>query len=106
MPAAGRLDRLVTIERKTTTRSSTGAVVETWAPWKAVWMGKRDIRATERFRADQDLAVETTVWDSHYIDGMRSDDRLSVEGKVYDILGIREVGRRMGIEITAQAVRV
>lgn len=106
MPAAGKLDRRVTIERKTTSRSSTGAVIETWATWRTVFMGKSDITANERFRADQELAVETTVWESHYIDGLRTDDRLSVDGKVYDILGIAEVGRRAGHQITAMAVRV
>lgn len=106
MPAAGKLDRRVTIERKTETRSATGAVIETWATWRTVFMGKRDITGTERLRADQELAAETTIWDSHYIDGLRTDDRLNAEGKTYDIVGIREVGRRAGHEITAQAVHV
>lgn len=106
MPAAGRLDRLVVIERKTEAQGSTGQPVETWAEWKRVWMGKRDIKANERFRADQQLAEETTVWLSHWIDGLTTSDRLNVDGKVYDITGLAEVGRRAGFEITATAVRV
>lgn len=106
MVAAGKRDRRVVIERKTTSRSETGAVIETWSAWKTRWMGKRDISGSERVRADQELAVETAVWDDLYIDGLRSDDRLNHEGKIYDILGIAEVGLRAGHEITAMAVRV
>ena len=106
MPAAGRLDRRVLIERKTVIQDETGQPIESWATWKVVWMGKRDIRAEERFSADQELATETTVFVSHYIDGLRSDDRLAVEGKTYDILGLAEMGRRSGLEITAQATGI
>lgn len=106
MVSAGKRDRFGVIERKTITRSATGAVIETWAIWQTRWMGKRDITGTERLRADQELAAETAIWDMLYVDGLRTDDRLNVEGKVYDIMGIREVGRRAEHEITAQAVRV
>lgn len=106
MPAAGRLDRRVVIQRATVTQGSTGQPVETWATWKVVFMEKRDVRADERFRADQELATETTVFMAQYLDGLRTDDRLVCEGKTYDILGLAEMGRRSGYEITATAVRV
>ena len=106
MPAAGRLDRLVTIERKTVVQDATGQPVETWATWRQAWMGKKDIRAEERFRSDQELASEMTVWMSHWIDGLSTEDRLSVDGKTYDILGLAELGRKSGFEITTIAVRI
>lgn len=106
MPAAGRLDRLVTIQVATMAQDETGQPVETWADWKQVWMGKKDIRAFERFRSNQELAEETTVWTSHWIEGLTPEHRLVVEGKTFDILGIAELGRRSGLEITATAVRV
>jgi SPP1 family predicted phage head-tail adaptor len=103
MPAAGRLDRRVIIERKTVLQDETGQPVETWSTWKIVFMGKRDVRADERFRSDQELASETTVFVSHYIAGVTAQDRLVTEGKTYDIIGVAEVGRRSGLEITATA---
>lgn len=106
MPAAGRLDRRVTIEAVTTARDALGQPVETWTTWKTVWMGKKDIRAAERFRADQEIAEETTVWMSHWIDGLTAQHRLVVEDKTYDIVGLAEIGRRAGLEITATASRV
>jgi SPP1 family predicted phage head-tail adaptor len=103
MLAAGRLDRLVVIERAVTVQDEFGEPVATWSAWKTVFMGKRDIRAEERFRANQELATETTVWTSHYIDGLTPTDRLNVDGLLYDIVGIAELGRRAGMQITATA---
>lgn len=103
MPAAGRLDRRVDILRATTSVNEIGEQLEQWNVWRTVWAGKKDIRADERLRADQELATETTVWISHYIPGLTVRDRFSVEGKVYDIIGLAELGRRAGLEITTTA---
>lgn len=103
MVAAGRLDRTAAIERKTVSQDETGQPVETWATWRIIRVGKRDIRADERLRSDQELATETTVFVSHWITGMLTTDRLITEDKAYDILGLAELGRRSGLEITAKA---
>lgn len=107
MPAAGRMDRRVAIWRNMgTTAGPTGQPTEDWQVWKTVWMGTRDVRSDERFRADQELATRSTVFVSHYIDGVLSTDRLVCEGITYDVIGIAEMGRHAGLEITAQAVGV
>jgi head-tail adaptor len=105
MPAAGRLDRPINILRATTVQDEYGQPVEVWTVWRPEYMGKQDIRADERFRASQELATETTVWTSHYIDGLTPRDQLQeVEtGLIYDIIGIAELGRRGGMQITATA---
>lgn len=103
MPAAGRLDRIVTIQRMTVTQDETGQPVEIFATWRVLKMGKKDIRADERLRSDQELATETTVFVSHWITGLLTTDRLITEDKAYDILGLAELGRRSGLEITAKA---
>jgi head-tail adaptor len=109
VPAAGRLDRLVDIEREQVTQGETGEEERVWVIWRQVYMGKRDIRGEERFDANQELATETTVWTSHWIEGIGYEDRLRPQGepnKVYDIVGLAELGRRSGLEITAKATRV
>jgi SPP1 family predicted phage head-tail adaptor len=65
MPPAGRLERHVTIERKTVAQDETGQPVETWTAWKSTWMGKKDIRAEERFRSEQELAMLTHIYVRH-----------------------------------------
>ena len=52
MPAAGRFDRLVTIEQMTIVQGETGEEEETWTPWgEPVFMGMKDTRAEERNEA-------------------------------------------------------
>jgi SPP1 family predicted phage head-tail adaptor len=108
MPAAGRLDELYDVERATVVQDETGEPIETWTVWKSVWLGRQDVMAAERFRANQDMAIETTVLVGHYLPGLRHDDRLRrrQDGAIFDIVGLAELGRRAGWQITAQATRV
>lgn len=106
MPAAGRLDRRVVIERATKSQNAIGEEILTWASWRVVMMGRKDVRADERLRADQELATQTTVFTAHYIVGLRTDDRLIADEQTWDIIGIAELGRRSGLEITATATVV
>ena len=107
MVAAGSLDRRVTIERETVTgEDELGQPIKTWATWETRWMSKRDVTARERFRAQQPLAEETTVWEARDIPGLLTTDRLLYEGQTYNIDGIAEMDRRAGIEILTTAVRV
>ena len=100
---AGRLDRRVTIERSIETQDDYGAPVQTWSVVAVVFAEKRDIRARERFAAEQDIGEETTVFVIRWLDGVTTKHRLRCEGKTYNIEGIAEVGRREGLEITATA---
>jgi head-tail adaptor len=105
MPAAGRLDRLVTIEQLTIVQGETGEEEETWTPWQQAYMAMKDTRAEERIEADQVLAVVTTTWMSHWIEGMKYKTvRLVYDGVIYDLTGIAELGRRSGMELTSKAV--
>jgi SPP1 family predicted phage head-tail adaptor len=59
---AGRLDRRISIESKTVVQDEFGQPVETWAELATVWAHKRDIRANERFRAQQEIALGNRCW--------------------------------------------
>lgn len=100
---AGRLDRRVVIEVRSVARDATGQEVETWSPAKTVWMGKRDVRANERWGAQQVVAEIDAVFTARWRPGdvrLSTDNhRLVYAGRVYNILGITELGRRGGIEI-------
>lgn len=110
---AGDLDRRVRIEKRTRTQAPGGQEVETWAavPTGAadncVWMGKRDMRANERWAADQNVAQIETVFTAHWAPAFETiqpdTHRLVYRSRVYEIHGIREVGRREGVEIAAAA---
>lgn len=105
----GALDRILTIERKTTVLDDFGGETETWAPIA----GLEDIPASveeipdgEVWRAAEVSATVTTRfvirW-SPAAAGVTPLDRVKYAGRVYDISRVKELQRRRGVELTAAA---
>lgn len=102
---AGRLNRLVTIER----REQIGWIginepEYAWVPFAKFWAERFDEAETEIDATNQIVAKTTAKFRTHYVAGITSVDRLICEGATYDILGVIELGYRKGTEITAQRV--
>ena len=97
------MDRFITIEEFTSVQDAFGQETETWTEFATVWAEKVDIKARERFAAAQDIAEETTRFRLRYLLGVSPKMRIVDDGKTYDIEGIAELGRRVGMEITATA---
>lgn len=105
MKATGR-DRLITIERKTVTQNDLGEEVETWTAMAQAWAEKRDVSDAERLNAAEVGATISTrfrlLWSDAY-DDVTPLDRINYDGKRWDIMAVKEIGTREGIEITAFA---
>lgn len=103
---AGDLDRRVTLERHGITRDELNNPVEAWAALSTVWASKHDVSDTERLRGAEVGSTLTTRfvirWSSVVRD-INTKDRLTCEGLQYGIVGVKELGRREFIEITAAA---
>jgi SPP1 family predicted phage head-tail adaptor len=83
----GRLDRRITIQRKTTTRDANGGEVVTWSDWKTVWASKAD-QGSREFRSAGALYAETTtIFGIRYLAGVTGQDRIVYRETVYDIVG-------------------
>jgi head-tail adaptor len=110
---AGSLDRAVTLQRRTLSTDDAGAPVETWADLAtAVPAQVRPLRARERVAAPSGLeqrggtvriATAEIVVTIRWRVGLGPVDRVLHDGRVWDVTGIAELGRRGGIEILAQA---
>ena len=100
---AGRLDRRITLQRKTVTQDEYGQEIETWTDLATVWAEKRDMKGSERWQAQQKVAEVETTWRIRWRDGITPLDRLLDGDQVYDVTGVAEIGRREGLEITASA---
>jgi SPP1 family predicted phage head-tail adaptor len=98
---AGRLDRRVTVLRRTLTRNAYGEQVETFDTYVTVWAQKLDVTGREFFAAQTTIAEGTTRFRLRYRDDLLLTDRLSVDGKTYNITQIIETGRQDGLEIIA-----
>lgn len=105
---AGKLDRRVQFKRAAVIddgyQERPGQYVSYGSP---VWASKSEIRDAEKFRAGGvglDVQARFSVRWSSFTSGITRRDRLTCEGEEYGIVGIKEIGRREGLEITAARV--
>lgn len=116
---AGRLDRIVTIQRKTNSSSDSGDVVESWSTLIARrYAGYRPLRGEERFTSEQVIGTEQVEFRIRYsadVADLSQRDRIvhpalsedspedvPDERDIYDILAVNEIGRREGLLIVTQ----
>jgi len=116
---AGRLDRIITIQRCTRTSSDSGDVVESWATLivrRAA--GYRPLKGEERFNSEQVIGTEQVEWRIRYstnVADLSQRDRIvhpalsedspedvPDERNIHDILAVNEIGRREGLLIITQ----
>lgn len=100
---AGKLDRRITIQRATETSDEFGGIVQTWATLAEVWAAVEFVRDSERFQAGEIAAQITNRFAIRYGLGVTVKDRIVFEGRIYEILGTKEIPRRVGQELTASA---
>jgi head-tail adaptor len=101
----GRLDRRVTLERKTVTHSASGAPIETWSSLATRSASVNPVSGSERFTDPQIVARDQTEFQMRWSPGIADlspVDRITYGGNVWDILAVSEIGRREGLKIIAQ----
>lgn len=104
--AAGRLSRRITIERATTAKNDLNEDVATWSTLTTVWAEATPLSDGERIRA-QEVAAQISMrfvirW-SPIVAGIDPRDRIVYAGRLYDVWGVKELGLREGLEISANA---
>ena len=101
----GKLDRLITLETNTTTRSKSGQAVSTWGNPQDVWANVRYQTPREAFQGDQNKALQTAVFTIRYrTEVSAAKSRVIHDGQTYNITGVAEVGRRQGLQLFGEAV--
>jgi len=111
---AGELDRLIRIEFATETLSARGEPIKAWPPDGGSFIDKVAAKVIlpggrEAQSADQTVAKGRAIFSIRYRDDLavlpNPDDtcRVIYQGRTYDVLDVREVGRRAGHEIDAEA---
>mgnify|MGYP000362650171 CR=1 FL=1 len=100
----GKLDRLVTIQAYTTSRSSSGEPLETWANLTngIVWASLRNTAASEKVENEQLVAIVSTTWNIRYLSTVNETQRILYNSKYYYITGIKIHGRNEFMELTTE----
>lgn len=110
MLKTGKLDRKISIERKTATRDTYGQPIEAWSRIGLTrWAARFPVSGTERFNSDQVIAREQDEfqvrWTADLAD-VSSLDRIvypvtvsPTDDEIFDILAVHEIGWREGLRI-------
>lgn len=114
---AGRLDRLITIQRKTVTVSNAGEPVESWTTIETRRpAAARPAGGSERFSTPTTAAehmVEFRIRWSENVADLSALDRIvypalaapgeePVARNIYDVLAVEELGRREGLRVVTK----
>ena len=85
-----------------------GQAVENWVTLATVRASREDVGASERFRANQELATRTSKFTIRWRQLTAGQHRISHDGLIWDIEGLAEPEntRRQWLEITASAIGV
>lgn len=103
---AGRLDRRVTIRRAVASVNEMNENVPLWTNLATVWASVVPVKDGEQYARGETLSSKLsrfTIRYSSMVADVDPRDRLIYEGREYEIHGVKEVDRRVGLEITAAA---
>lgn len=96
---AGRLDRIITVERVTTTVDDYGTPIEGWATVATIRAQRVRLTTEEYLRAFGSTSDAVAVFRVRHMDGLTLADRITCEGEAFDLKAIEPLGRREGLEL-------
>lgn len=88
MTGAGKLDRRVSIERFTSEQDELGQPVQAWTPLATVWAEVSPQAGREFVAAGAAQSELTTKIRIRYRPGLTSGDRVTHDGRVYNIASV------------------
>lgn len=107
MPAAGTLDRRVIFQRAVTSRNALNETVAGgWDEVASVMAHRAPVRDAERVAGAGVNREVTDRFTTHWVQRLSiltAADQLVCDGVAYRIVGIKELGRREGLEFSALA---
>lgn len=100
---AGKLDKIITIQRFTSTVDDFGTPIEAWTD-VATMRAQLIQTTTEEFMRSFGQSSETAaIFRIRYLNGIGTTDRVSFSGQLYDIKEVKELGRREGLDLRCMA---
>lgn len=106
MIRAGALDRQLTIYRRTIAKNNLNEDIETFIALATVAASRKDVSDSEKVAAQQvgaEISTRFQVRWSVLLSDLDPKDRCRCDGRTFEIVGVKELGRREGIEISATA---
>ena len=104
---AGRYNRKITLQRFTsTTAAGSGEQVKVWSDIATRFASKRDVSDSERMASAEmsaQIGTRFVVRWEQLLSDINPKDRLLFDGRTFEIVAVKEIDQRVGIEISAIA---
>lgn len=104
MLSAGDLDRRITLQAPFADKNKFNEAVEGWSDVREVWASYEPLSDSEQRRALEVGAAMTARFCIRWSAEVRELSptwRVQFDGLVFDIVGVKPIGRREGLEISA-----
>jgi SPP1 family predicted phage head-tail adaptor len=100
----GNLDRVIQIQRPTTGLDMYGTPMQTWALAATMRAQKLENAIADREGARGDTTDAAITFRLRWLDGVTLENRITYEGQQFKIMSTKEIGRRVGLDITCERV--
>lgn len=104
MIRAGDLDRTILIERASNVPNEYGEPIDTWSPLATVRAKVTETPGREFIAGTLPVAERRAVFLIRFRGDVTNRDRVTYNGRAFDIVGTREIGRRAGLELHGELV--
>jgi head-tail adaptor len=101
---AGSLDRFIEFQRETTALDLYGVPIKVWRSFAYMRAQKLENATSNREGERGDTTDNVITFRMHWIDCITLDNRLSFEGQAFKITRLKEIGRRVGLDVVCERV--
>jgi SPP1 family predicted phage head-tail adaptor len=101
---AGQLNRVITIQRFTSSVDDDGTPVQTWTDVATVRAQLVQASTDEYIAARGAVDKAVAIFRIRWLDGVTNADRVSYEGTAFNLKEVKEIGRRKGLELRCEAL--
>ena len=101
---AGQLDRTVTIEGASDAIDANGTPIQTWTTLASVRAQLLEMSSTDYMRAQGASFEKVVIFRIRWLPGVTLENRVLYNGDRYLIKDIKELGRKVGLELRCEAV--
>ncbi len=99
---AGKLDRVITVQRATVTVNDAGTPQETWATLATLRAELLESVMDETVHGAGENTERAISFRTRFFPGVTVADRISFEGQPFNLKHVKEIGRRRGLELKAE----
>lgn len=98
------MDRRIDIIRALVSQNAFGEEIPTWETLVTVWAEMKPMTGSERYVENQFQGVTNSTFRIRWSDAVKTmtvEDKIIFDNRLFDVLGVREISRREGLEIDA-----